>query len=134
MNRLKRIMYKSLEMKLSPREKQRLDRAMEKSPQLRRELFLAKEIRSAVQQPKNSFSPWFEAKVINKINNLGNPERVGLSPLLQTYRTATLIGLVAIAAVVVVALVLNGSLTLEATTGLETINAENLTAFLAFEY
>jgi len=127
-------MYKSLEMKLSPREQQRLDRAMEKSPQLRRELFLVKEIRSAVQQPKNSFSPWFETKVIHKINTLGNPERIGLSPLLQTYRTATLIGLVAIAAVIVVALVLNGSLSLEATTGLETINAENLTAFLAFEY
>jgi hypothetical protein len=44
------------------------------------------------------------------------------------------VGFAAIAAMLVIALIFNGSLSINSITGLDSINSENLTAFLAFDF
>jgi len=127
-------MYKSLDSPLSVREQQTLDEALSKSPKLLEDYKTALQIRKNIRIQQAMFSSGFEFRLMQKIKNMP----LGYAPIsdriLPTYKTATVIGIAAIAAVIVLTLVLQGSFSLNAITGLNAINTDNLTAFLAFEF
>ena len=134
MKRINKLMYKSLDSPLSVREQQTLDEALSKSPKLLEDYKTALQIRKNIRIQQAMFSSGFEFRLMQKIKNMP----LGYAPIsdriLPTYKTATVIGIAAIAAVIVLTLVLQGSFSLNAITGLDAINTDNLTAFLAFEF
>lgn len=134
MKRINKLMYKSLDAPLSVREQQTLDEALSKSPKLLEDYKTALRIRKNIPTQSAIFSSGFEFRLMQKINNMPSGYASISDRILPTYKTATVIGIAAIAAVIVLTLVLQGSFSLNAITGLDAINTDNLTAFLAFEF
>jgi len=132
MNRIEKLMYRSLDARLTEEESKTLERALQESPQLQSRLDEITALREAAKSDGHEFSPWFDAKVMHTIKEL---QQNGIKAFpFQAYRTATIVGFAAIAAMLVIALIFNGSLSINSITGLDSINSENLTAFLAFDF
>lgn len=134
MKRIKKLMYKSLDAPLSVREQQTLDESLSKSPKLFEDYKMALRIRKNIVPPKATFASSFEFRVMQKINSIPPGNTSGLDNVLPTYKKATVIGIATIAAILILTLILQGSFSLNSVTGLDAINTDNLTAFLAFEF
>lgn len=133
MKRIEKLIYKSLDLQITEKEKLKLEKALKDSPELRKQMDEITMIRHNAAQKQHNFSPWFDAKVMHSIKELSSAPSAMAFPF-KTYRTATLIGFATIAAILVITLILNGSLSLNAITGLNSINADNLFAFVAFDF
>ena len=127
-------MYKSLETSLSVREQQTLDEALSKSPKLFEDYKMALRIRKNITHTSATFANGFEFRVMQKINSIPSENAFGLDKVLPTYKAATVIGIATIAVILILTLILQGSFSLNSVTGLDAINTDNLTAFLAFEF
>lgn len=83
-----KLLYRSFDADLTPKEKRRLHEALKKSAELRREQEQIAEQRRAVSQSAApSFQPFFAEQVINRITSLEKTEN-GLALFYKTLRTA----------------------------------------------
>lgn len=133
MNRIEKLMYRSLDDQLTAEESRTLERALLDSPELQAQMEEITTLRDAAKSDGHDFSPWFDAKVMHAIKEIKESGIVKAFPF-KAYRTATIVGFATIAAMLVITLIFNGSLSFDAVTGLDSIDSENLTAFLAFDF
>ena len=83
-----KLLYRSFDEELNMKEQKRLEEALKKSSDLRREKELIAEQRQAISQSaSSSFQPLFAERVINGITSLEKTEN-GLELFYKTLRTA----------------------------------------------
>ncbi len=133
MEKDEKLMYRSLEGPLPPGDEQKLRKALETSDTLHEKYRRAIEIRESAAAENTDFSPWFEAKVMHAIEKISAIDIQSTFPL-RFYKTATLVGVATIAAMLIITLIFNGSLSINSVMGLDSITSENLTAFIAFDF
>lgn len=83
-----KLLCRSFDTELTPKEKRRLDEALKKSAELRREKEQIAEQRKAISQGATlSFQPFFAERVINRITSDERAEN-GLEAFYRTLRAA----------------------------------------------
>ena len=133
-NSLLKLLNKYLEGEISTGEKRKLEDALKKSPALRKEKERLEKLMKLFSEQKNSFSPGFANKVLNRIKEQQVKVYDFSRSINLAFRNIALPGLAAAILLILLTIAGGGSFSLESLIGLESLQPEDLSEFLIYNF
>ena len=132
---LYRLLLRSLDTELGPKDRKRLDEALEADPGLREEKVRLQRIRSLLAKKEEDFEPYFETRVMGRIEGLEAGSWTGslfTERLSFVFRRVVLVSIGILLALVISTWVREGNLRLESIAGLNELKTEEASTFLLY--
>ncbi len=117
MEKIKEILLKSFDAKLTPQEQKLLDEALQNSAELRQEKRELEQMRNLLTGQEASFESGFADRVMDRLQT----EKVTSSKTIEMYsifKRVAMVGIAAIIALLITIYYIDGSLTLDAVLGI----------------
>lgn len=125
-----KLLFKSMNGQLGPKESEQLAREMEKDPELQQEEKKMQRMQQLLAGQNYSFGYFFTEKVMNRINM---EQQKALPGIMLAFQRIALPGLVA-AIIIFLFAVMGGSLSLDSLMGLDNLSTEYLSDFMLYNY
>jgi len=122
------LLLRSFDEELSAHDRQRLDRALEQSAQLREEQLAIKEMRTVLHQQHFAFQPFFVGKVMTQIETLAQADPFAPYHWTNAFRRVAIPGLVVLIAMLMFTWFSEGSINLETMMGISDIYQADIIA------
>jgi len=125
---LYQLLLQSLDGSLTPEEQKRLDEGLRNHEALRQEKVVLERIREELGDTKYHFDPFFAGKVMNRIEQMEKGTQSWGNGWIAAFRQVALPGLAVLILLLVVTWLTEGSISLEAMTGISDLYQEDVLA------
>ena len=131
--KIKKLLIRSFDDDLPPDKNKLLNKNLQSDKELQNQKHELNKVRELIKKQDYQFKPFFETRVMSKIDNIKN-EIDFISSLFFVYKKIMVFGLSAAFILLVIFYLTGSPLSFDNLFGTKYMNIDNLSAFLIFDY